>query len=71
MRLAYEPPLPAAKCDRCDGDIGLRIYHFEGKRYCSRECMNAGAAREMGRPLFEAKPFPTELSRLRAHVPQL
>ena len=25
MRLEYEPPLPVAKCDWCDGDIGLRI----------------------------------------------
>jgi hypothetical protein len=47
------------------------MYHFEGKRYCCRECMDAGAAHEMSRPLFEAKPFPAALSRLRAHVPQL
>ncbi|HEX6610213.1 MAG TPA: hypothetical protein VF051_05510 [Hyphomicrobiaceae bacterium] len=71
MRLAYEPPLPVAKCDWCDGDIGLRIFHFEGKRYCCRACMDAGVAREVSRPLFEAKPFPAALSRLRAHVPQL
>lgn len=70
MRLAYEPPLPVAKCDWCDGDIGLRIFHFEGKRYCCRACMDAGVAREVSRPLFEAKPFPAALSRLRAHVPQ-
>jgi hypothetical protein len=49
----------------------LRIFHFEGKRYCSWSCMEAGAPHELGRPLFEAKPFPPALNRLRAHIPQL
>jgi hypothetical protein len=70
MRSAFDPPLPADKCDWCDRDTGLRIFHFEGKRYCSRGCMDAGVSHEIRRPLFEAKPFPLALRRLRAHVPQ-
>ena len=69
MKFAYEP-LEIGKCDWCEADLGLRVFHFEGKRYCCRDCMDTGASREVGRPLFETKPFPPALSRLRAHVPQ-
>ncbi|MND09454.1 hypothetical protein D3C83_327860 [compost metagenome] len=42
---------------------------FEAKRYCCRACLDAGVASEISRPLFETKPFPPELRRLRAHIP--
>lgn len=64
---AYEPE----KCDWCDCDLGSRIFHFEGKRYCSWACMGRGAPHEMSKPLFETKPFPPALHRLRAQVSQL
>ena len=69
MKYAYEPP-EAGKCDWCDADLRLRIFHFEGKRYCCRGCMETGVSHEVSRPLFETKPFPPALNRLRAQVPQ-
>ena len=69
MSYAYELPA-SGKCDWCKVELGLRIFHFEGKRYCCRGCMNTGASREVSRPLFEARPFPAALSRLRAFIPQ-
>jgi hypothetical protein len=56
-------------CDCCGADFGTRIFHFEAKRYCCRTCLDTGVASEVSRPLFETKPFPHELRRLRAHIP--
>jgi len=56
-------------CDWCGIQLGNRTFHFEAKRYCCRACLDAGVASEISRPLFETKPFPPELRRLRAHIP--
>jgi hypothetical protein len=63
-------PAVAGSCDWCESDLGTRIFHYEAKRYCCRSCLDAGAAAEVSRPLFETTPFPPALRRLRAHVPQ-
>lgn len=31
MTFAYEMP-EIGKCDWCEADLGLRVFHFEGKR---------------------------------------
>lgn len=58
------------KCDWCGVELGTRIFHFEGKRYCSWRCMESGAPCEISRPLFETKPLPAALHRLRVQLPQ-
>ena len=60
----------SGSCDWCEADLGTRMFRYEAKRYCCRSCLDAGVASEVGRPLFETRPFPPELRRLRAHVPQ-
>jgi hypothetical protein len=69
LALADVTPIVVGTCDWCDADLGLRIFHFEAKRYCCRGCLDAGVRSEIGRPLFETRPFPPELHRLRAQVP--
>ena len=61
----------SGSCDWCEADLGSRIFHYEAKRYCCRSCLDAGVTFEISRPLFETKPFPPELRRLRAQIPQL
>lgn len=58
-------------CDWCEAQLASRIFHYEDKRYCCRACLDSGVAMEISRPLFETKPFPHELRRLRAQIPQL
>lgn len=66
---AHDTRPVSGTCDWCDASLSTRIYHFESKRYCSRACLDSGVANEISRPLFEAKPFPPELQRLRAQIP--
>lgn len=62
-------PAIGGSCDWCEASLGTRIFHYESKRYCCRACLDAGVAAEVSAPLFETKPFPPELRRLRAHIP--
>ena len=43
-------------CGRSAGKhrFGTRIYRYEGKRYCSRSCMEAVADKDIARPVFAA-----------------
>ena len=52
MRTKQLPPC----CERpaCKQRFGTRVYRYEGKRYCSRNCMEAIADKDIGRPVFAA-----------------
>lgn len=51
-------------CDRCHCHLELRIYHYEGWKFCSRLCFEMF----VGQPIFESGPFPSQMKNLRANV---
>jgi hypothetical protein len=55
-------------CDWCHARISLRIFHYDGKRYCCRSCFEFGAPTQIARPIFEAKPFPSEMAFFRVRA---
>ena len=61
-------PAEIQRCDWCTDHLTARIFHYEDKRYCSPFCFNLGTATQIGRPLFEAKPFPPGMTFLKARA---
>lgn len=55
-------------CDWCRAHLTTRIIHYDGQHYCSRSCFELGSAAHIGRPLFEAKPFPPDMAYLKARL---
>jgi hypothetical protein len=64
----WRAELQQQRCDWCRDHLTTRIFHYEDKRYCSPFCFNLGTATQIGRPLFEAKPFPPGMTFLKARA---
>lgn len=55
-------------CDCCGDHLATRVFRYEGKRYCSAACFEQGTTTQIGRPLFETKPFPPGMAFFRARA---